>query len=102
MAEYLQLPQGLEHGPSNVLSAILICLRKGFGGSAEDKITGMNTNVLTGFTMVDLSKANEFGIFYQVFGRREEFKKRYLDDAVNRRFPRWFKIGNSCVSLLEK
>ena len=102
MAEYLQLPQGPEHGPSDVLSAILFCLRKGFGGSTKDKTTGLNTKVLTGFVMVDLREVNEFGVFYQVFGRQEEFKTGYLVDAVNLRCPRWFKFGTSCVILLEE
>ena len=52
--------------------------------------------------MVDLREVNEFGVFYQVFGRQEEFKTGYLVDAVNLRCPRWFKFGTSCVILLEE
>ena len=71
MPEYIQLSQGTEHRPSNLLSTILSCIKKGYGGSAKDKITGWNTKVATGLdTVANFSEDNEIGVLYQVFGRQ--------------------------------
>ena len=47
-------------------------LKKDFGGSKNDKNTGLNTKVLTGLdTVADLSEESEVGVVYQIFGRKE-------------------------------
>ena len=53
LSQYLKLPQGPEHGPCQALTAILACMKKGFGGDPKK-----NTEVYTGLEAVDLLDAN--------------------------------------------
>ena len=64
LAELLKLPRGPEHGPNEVLTKILACMKRGFGGNKREKNT-----VLTGFDAVDLAvSSNKYGIYYQPWG----------------------------------
>ena len=66
IAEFLKLSQGPEHGPSDVLTCILSCMKKGFGGNERK-----GTRVATGFNAVDLTnEGNVFGVCYQEWGVR--------------------------------
>ena len=92
LAQHLNLPQGPEHGPCQALSAILACMRNGFGGNKRKR-----TQVFTGFDGVDLmNQNNNLGICYQQWGKREAFPRGTLSDAPLMREPRWFKFGNNC------
>ena len=99
MAQYLNLPQGPEHGPCQALSAILACTKNGFGGNKRKK-----TQVFTGFDGVDLmNQNNNIGICYQQWGKREAFSRGTLSDAPLMREPRWFKFGNNCkIEVVEQ
>ena len=98
MAEYLQLPQGPEHGPADVLTSLLSCIKRGFGGTMKDFKTGLNTKVLTGLdTVADLAEENGIGVEYEKFGKKAEFRGGHLSEKPVMRFTRWFKFGTSCV-----
>ncbi len=52
----------------------------------------------TGFDAVDLSEeGNAFGIYYQQWGRKEEFVSGTLADGPTLHHPRWFKVGDKCA-----
>jgi len=56
-------------------------MKKGFGGSAKDKKTWLNTKVATGLDyVVDLAKDNKSGVIYQAFGRPDKFPRGFLSD----------------------
>ena len=90
VARYIGLPIGNEHGASEALTALLFCIKKGFGGSKKNK-----TQVLTGHSRVDLAEEMNNGkVCYQQFGRKEPFDRgRNCTQPISRR-PRWFKFGN--------
>jgi len=93
VAEFLKLPRGPEHGPSDVLTCILGCLKKGFGGNKKQK-----TQVFTGHAAVDLfAENNSFGIFCQTFGATEEFQRGHLTTEMSLHKPRWFRFRNKCA-----
>jgi len=92
LCEHLQLPKGPKHGPSEVLTTILACMREGGGGNRRK-----GSWKSTGFDGVDLSEeGNAFGIYYQECGRKEEFSRGYLVEEPRIRPARWFKIGHIC------
>ena len=92
LAEYLKLPQGPEHGPSEVLTTVLACMKRGWGGNKREK-----TVVSTLMDAVDLSdEQNALGICYQEWGMKEDFVRGKLNDAIITRQARWFKVGDIC------
>lgn len=85
LAELLKLPRGHKHGPSEVLTCVIACLKKGFGGSKKAR-----TMVSTSFDMVDLSvEGNSFGVCYQKWGDHEQFDRGTLNNEPLLRCPRW-------------
>lgn len=100
LAEYLKLPRGPKHGPSEVLTAILKAFRDGYAGNQREGV-----RVMTGFDAVDLSATkNILGITYQQFGDTEIFDTGYdmSENEKIRRKPRWFKFGDKCAIEVEQ
>ena len=52
LAEYLQLPCGPQHGPTEVLTALAGALKVGYGGNRRK-----GTQVMTGFSPIDILEA---------------------------------------------
>ena len=97
VSDLLGLPRTSEFGQSEVLTCLLLCIKKGYGGDRRAK--PMSTRVATGVTGVDLSSQNNgTRVCYQQFGEEVSFPRGELsfsDEAV-RRQPRWFRFGDSC------
>lgn len=90
VARLIELPRGTEHGQSEALTALLACLKKGYGGNRKK-----GTLQATGYNAVDLEvENNEYPICFQKWGEKEEFERGTdsLDPIV--RTPRWFKFCN--------
>ena len=92
LAELLKLPQGPEHGPSDVLTTILACMKRGNGGNKRAK-----TIVSTTYDAVDFADSkNKLGIYVQEWGRQESFIRGTLTEGTTSRRPRWLIFGNIC------
>ena len=76
IAAYLRLPQGPNHGPSDVLSVVITCLKKGYGGNRKTK-----TLIATRVPSMDLSGESN-RIRFQLNGRQEEFVGGTLLDTT--------------------
>ena len=66
-AAYLSLPSGAQHGRADVMTALIACMKKGFGGDKKRK-----TLVPTGHVSIDMN-GSASRIYYQSHGVREEF-----------------------------
>ena len=76
---HLCLSQGPNHGPSDVLSVVIACLKKGYGGNKRKK-----TFVATGVPVMDLNDASN-RIYFQFNGRQEDFcGGAILDTAISK------------------
>ena len=91
LTTYLRLPGGPKHGPGDALTALLACMKKGFGGRKRDKNV-----VMTGLEAVDLADSTN-RIFFQRWGANEQFPGGTLSQEVGSRQPRWFRFGFGCV-----
>ena len=90
VAQYVGLPINNQHGQSEVLTALIACINKGFGGNKKKK-----TQVFTGFDPIELqNKNNGYGICFQIWGAKEPFKRGKDATAPLFREPRWFKFGS--------
>ena len=88
---YLRLPQGRNHRPSNVLSVVIACLKKGYGKNQRKNVV-----VATGVPAMDLSVTSNRKCF-QFNGRQEDFPGGILSDTAVSKTPRCFKFGNGSV-----
>ena len=50
LAAYLSLPSGHKLGPSDAMTALIACMKKGFGGDNR-----RGTKVATGYSLTDMS-----------------------------------------------
>ena len=93
VSNFIGLPTGAgEHGQSEALTSLLDCLKKGFGGNQKKK-----TYAITGLPAIDLRvQANGTGVFYDQFGRTEQFPRGKLSDEKRSHKPRWFHFGEDC------
>ena len=96
IAAYLRLPQGPKHGPSDVLSVVVVRLKKGCGGNNEK-----SAFFPTGVPVMDLSEDSN-RIHFQLNGRKEDFPGGTLSDTVVSRCLCWFRFGNGCVIDVEE
>jgi hypothetical protein len=93
LVEYLNLPCGPQHGPTEVFTALVRALKVGYGG---DRRKG--TQVMTGRPPIDLYDANnQLGVHCQMYGSPEAFDGGHLSEERITRRPRWFKIGDKCA-----
>jgi len=93
VAIFIGLPIGNEHGQSEALTALLECLKNGWGGDKEK-----GTQVFTERNPVDLQQdKNGSGVCYQTWGKKEPFKSGKDSVVPLMRSPRWFKFGNGDI-----
>lgn len=87
ITRYLGLPKNNEYGPSESLTALIYCIKNGYGGTARNKIS-------TGCDARDLADENNGGrVYYQIFGEKEEFERGTLSVSKRAQHPRWFHFG---------
>ena len=87
ITRYLDLPQNPTFGPSEALTALIYCIKKGYGGTQRKRTP-------TECDMRDLADENNGGrVHYQIFGEREEFERGTLSLDKRVQQPRWFRFG---------
>eukprot|EP00956_Cyclotella_meneghiniana_P021728 scaffold39992_cov37-Cyclotella_meneghiniana.AAC.1 len=87
ITRYLDLPKNPQYGPSEALTALIYCIKKGYGGTQRKRTP-------TGCAALDLADENNGGrIHYQAFGEKEEFERGTLCTDSRAQHPRWFHFG---------
>ena len=93
LAAYLSLPSGQKHGPADAMTALIACVKKGFGGNDR-----RNTKVATGHPSIDMAVSSS-RIYYQDFRTREEFVGGKLNTGPRMRTPRYFRFGTKQIEV---
>ena len=90
VARFIELPTNEVHGQSESLTALLNCIKVGYGGNRRK-----GTNVSTTHDPVDLQdEHNPSRVCYQQWGSKQPFERGALQqEPVNRR-TRWFWFGD--------
>ena len=91
LAAYLCLPQGPKHRPSDAVTVIMACLKRGYGGNKRK-----NTFIATGVPTMGLSD-NSNRVCFHFNGREEDFVGGNRFDTAVPKKPRWFRFGRRCV-----
>ena len=94
LSNYIGLPRGrsgAEEGQQEAMTSLLLCIKKGYGGTQRDKDA-------TGIAASDLAdQQNNMHICYQEYGAKEPFQRGNLADGPLYRSPRWFHFGREDV-----
>ena len=93
VARFIGLPTNEEYGQSQALTALLLCIKNGYGGSKRNKTIKATTHNATDLK----NEHNVSGICYQEWGRKEEFDQGSLALDKVKRHTRWFKFGDGCT-----
>ena len=100
VSNFIGIPTGQStHGQADALTALLACIKDGYGGSKKKKSV-----TATGISAVDLRiQDNDLHVCYQKFGRTELFKGGTLLDGDGfLRQPRWFHLGTEFPLLVKQ
>ena len=85
----LKLARGPSHGVSDVMTELITCISRGYGGNKKKK-----TLVMTGINGVDIrNDSNGSRITVQFFGGHETFPRGTVNETPVQRRPRWFLLG---------